>query len=373
MALRRRGGQTTLDAWPGYVDALSTLLMVVIFVLLVFVLAQAFLSVTLSNKNTELETLDRQIAQLTDMLALEKGRTAELNLAVAGLNKAVQEGEQTRDAALQNLSAMQDRLAHLQTANATLQNQNGTLLAQLSDAQTVAKSAATRMQTLQEQAEGATASSDQARKDAAAIALLNEQLIQLRLQLAAISADLGVSQASENAKSAQINDLTTRLNVALANKVEELQRYRSEFFGRLREVLKGRSGITIVGDRFVFQSEVLFPVGSADMSASGQSQLQALAATLLQIARQIPPTLPWIMRVDGHADRQPLAGNGRYSSNWELSAERAINVVRFLITQGVPANHLAGTAFGDTQPLAAGTTPADYARNRRIELRLTDR
>jgi chemotaxis protein MotB len=373
MALRRRGGQSTLDAWPGYVDALSTLLMVITFVLLVFVLAQAFLGVSLSNKDTELETLDRQIAQLTDMLSLEKGRTAELNLAVAGLNGAVQRAENERDTLRQDLAATQTQLNAAQAANLALKGQNGTLTAELSDAQTEAKSTADRMATLRAQADTASVAADTASRDQAQIALLNEQLTQLRLQLAALSADLNLSEASENAKTAQINDLTNRLNLALANKVEELQRYRSEFFGRLREVLKGRPGITIVGDRFVFQSEVLFPVGSADMSASGQTQIKALASTLLQIAKQIPADLPWMLRVDGHADKQPLSGTGKFTSNWELSAERSINVVRYLISEGVPANHLAATAFGDTQPLAAGDTQADFAKNRRIELRLTDR
>jgi chemotaxis protein MotB len=370
VALRRRGGQGTLEAWPGYVDALSTLLMVITFVLLVFVLAQAFLSVSLSNKDTELQTLDRQIAQLTDMLSLEKGRSAELNLAVAGLNTSMQNAATERDRLRQELAAAQAKLDSAQAENATLHGQAATLSAQLSDAATEAKSTDSRMQALQAEADSATAATDKITTDAAQIALLNQQLTQLRLQLAAISADLNLAQTSDTAKSAQINDLTARLNIAMANKVEELQRYRSEFFGRLREVLKGRPGITIVGDRFVFQSEVLFPVGSADMSTSGQSQIKALAATLLQIAKQIPPSLPWIMRVDGHADKQPLTGNGKFSSNWELSAERAINVVRFLIAQGVPANHLA---FADTQPLAPGSTAADFAKNRRIELRLTDR
>jgi chemotaxis protein MotB len=373
MALRRRGGQTTLDAWPGYVDALSTLLMVVMFVLLVFVLAQAFLGVSLSNKNTELETLDRQIAQLTDMLSLEKGRTADLSLAVAGLNGSVQRAESERDKLRQDMAAAQVQLDAANAANAALKSQNGTLSAELSDAQTEAKSTDARMTALRAQAESATGASDTINRDQAQIALLNAQLTQLRLQLAAVSADLDLSQTNEKAKTAQINDLTNRLNVALANKVEELQRYRSEFFGKLREVLKGRPGITIVGDRFVFQSEVLFPVGSADMSEAGQTQIRALASTLLQIAKQIPADLPWMLRVDGHADKQKLSGTGKFTSNWELSAERAINVVRYLIAQGVPANHLAATAFGDTQPLAPGDTQADYAKNRRIELRLTDR
>ena len=359
--------------WPGYVDALSTLLMVITFVLLVFVLAQAFLSVTLSNKDSELEALNRQVAQLSDMLSLEKSRSAELTLSVAQLNRSMQAAEAARDKQNTELAAAHGQIDTLQTAASVLKGQNTTLMAQLSDAQTEAKSVDARMVALQTQAVAASDTGDKLTRDEAQIALLNQQLAQLRLQLAAISQVLDLSQANETAQSAQITDLTGKLNVALANKVEELQRYRSEFFGRLRQVLAGRPGITIVGDRFVFQSEVLFPVGSAEMSEAGRTQMKVLAATLLTIAKKIPPNLPWIMRVDGHADRQKLAPGGKYASNWELSGERAINVVTLLIGQGVPASHLAATAFADNQPLTGGSSAADYAKNRRIELRLTDR
>jgi chemotaxis protein MotB len=373
MPLRRRGHTTTLDAWPGYVDALSTLLMVVMFVLLVFVLAQAFLSVSLSGKDTELQRLNAQIAQLSDMLSLEKSRSADLTLSLAGLNKAVQDAQTERDGLRQQLAAAQTALAAAQTQASALHDQTTTLFAQLSDAQTEAKSAATRMQALQTQAAAAAGATDTIAANQAQIKLLNQQLAQLRLQLASVSAALDLSKTSDTAKTAQIKDLTTRLNLALANRVQQLERYRSEFFGKLREVLKNVPGVSIVGDRFVFQSEVLFPVGSADLSGPGEDQLRKLATTLLQISKQIPPGLHWILRVDGHADRQQLSGTGQFKSNWELSAERAINVVRFLIAQGVPATRLAATAFGDTQPIAPGGTQADYARNRRIELRLTDR
>ena len=362
-----------MDVWPGYVDALSTLLMVITFVLLVFVLAQAFLSVSLSNKDFELQTLTRQIQQLTDLLSLEKGRSAELNLAVSQLNRDVRSAEAGRDVARRQLEQAQASARTAAGAEAALKDQNAGLAARLSDAQGEAESVAARLQAAQGQVSAQTDAADRLAHDDAQIVLLNKQLEELRRQLAEISAALDLSKGREVAQAAQIGDLTARLNVALAAKVEELQRYRSEFFGRLREVLAGRAGITVVGDRFVFQSEVLFPVGSAEMSAAGQGQIKALAGTLLEIAKKIPPALPWILRVDGHADRQKLSGTGKFSSNWELSAQRAINVVEYLIAQGVPPTHLAATAFADNQPLTAGTAPADYARDRRIELRLTDR
>jgi chemotaxis protein MotB len=207
----------------------------------------------------------------------------------------------------------------------------------------------------------------------AQVALLNRQIEELRAQIARISQALEVAEAEGRDKDAQIANLGQRLNLALASRVEELQRYRSEFFGRLREVLGNRPGIQVVGDRFVFQSEVLFPPGSADLQPEGLEQLRQLAGVIREIARDIPPDVPWILRVDGHADRMPLAPGGRFASNWELSAARAINVVRLLSLLGVPENRLAATGFGEFQPLDPADTPEAYARNRRIELRLTDR
>ena len=177
---------------------------------------------------------------------------------------------------------------------------------------------------------------------------------------------------SDKEKDAQIANLGQKLNVALAAKVEELQSYRSEFFVKLRTLLANRPGITVVGDRFVFQSEVLFPVGSADLTQAGIAQMTALAVTIKDIAAEIPPDLNWVLRVDGHTDPQPVK-TGQFASNWELSAQRAITVVKLLIADGVPAAHLAATAFGEFQPFGPGDAPEAYAKDRRIELRLTDR
>ncbi len=205
----------------------------------------------------------------------------------------------------------------------------------------------------------------------AQVALLTRQVDELRTQMAQVAAALDLAEKGGRDKDTQITNLGARLNAALASKVEELQRYRSEFFGRLRDVLQSRQDIQVVGDRFVFQSEVLFPAGSADLTPSGQDEIRTLAATLKQIAAEIPPDLNWLMRVDGHADRQPR-GRGA-AGNWELSAQRAINVVKLLAEEGIPPNRLAATGFGEFQPLDLADTAAAYARNRRIELRLTDR
>jgi len=358
--VRRRGGNG-LEAWPGYVDALSTLVMVIIFVLLVFVLAQAFLSSALSGREKALDVLTRQIAQLTDMLSLEKSHTADLQLSVSQLTKDIASASAERDALTAKLATLQQTVADTAAAR-------DKLAAAASDNQLQLQSAQQRLA----DAEANTAQQTQAEDDAKQqVALLNWQIQQLRNQLSALSEALDVTKTTDAQKDAEIKDLGAKLNVALAAKVEDLQQYRSEFFGRLRQVLAGKKGIAIVGDRFVFQSEVLFPAGSAELTDQGRDALVKLAQTFRDIIPTIPADIPWILRVDGHADRQPITG--AFASNWELSTQRAVNVVKFLIGQGVSSKHLAATGFGDNQPLDPANTQAAYARNRRIELRLTDR
>jgi chemotaxis protein MotB len=259
---------------------------------------------------------------------------------------------------------------------AKLSDQVSALTALRDELEAQVKDAAARA-TTEAQARAAVAlqlSDEQKMSDSARaqIALMNQQVAQLRAQLAQISTALDISAKTNADKDVQIANLGAKLNTALASKVEELQHYRSEFFGRLRDVLANRPGIQIVGDRFVFQSEVLFPAGSADLTGPGQDQIRDLATTLKQIAGDIPKDLSWILRVDGHADRQPI-NRGAFASNWELSSARAISVVKLLIAEGVPPSHLAATAFADFQPLDNADTAEAYARNRRIELRLTDR
>ena len=316
---RRQSRSSELNAWPGYVDALSTLLMVIIFVLLVFVLGQAFLSVALNKRQQVLDQLQREVTHLSQMLSLEQGHNHSLEQSVANLQK--------------------EHAAEEATATS--------LTAQVS------QQAAER---------------DDARHQADE---LNSQLAQLSAQLAAVSTALEISQNEVHDRDRKLDNLGMELNVALARKVEQLQRYRSEFFGRLRDVLKDTKGIQVVGDRFVFQSEVLFPVGSADLSPEGVQEIKVLGRTLKQVAQQIPPSVPWILRVDGHADRLPI--HTAFPSNWELSSARAITVVKMLIADGISPHHLAATGFADFQPLDNGTTAEAFARNRRIEFRLTDR
>ena len=207
---------------------------------------------------------------------------------------------------------------------------------------------------------------------AAQVDILNQQLSALRRQIAALEEALNASEQRDRESQVQIADLGSRLNLALAQKVQELARYRSDFFGRLRQILGTRPGVRVVGDRFVFESEVLFDVGQANLNPAGRGELDKLAAAVSDLEREIPPEIPWILRVDGHTDKSPIRG-GRFQSNWELSSFRAISVVQYLITRGVSADRLAATGFGEFQPLDKGDSEEALKRNRRIELKLTDR
>ncbi|MGV1894578.1 peptidoglycan -binding protein [Agrobacterium vitis] len=343
MALgRNRKRDRGADYWPGFVDALSTLLIAIMFLLTVFVVAQFVLSREISGKDEVLNRLNNQIAELTQMLALEKGGKQDLEDALANLQSSLDTSEKER-------SRLQSLLDTGAGNSAQAQVKIGELSGKLDEQQQVSARAMSQ------------------------IDLLNQQIAALRAQIAAVEQALQASEAKDQNSQAKIADLGRRLNVALAQKVQELNRYRSDFFGRLREILSDRQNIRIVGDRFVFQSEVLFPSGGADMNPQGQEEMVKLANALIDLAKEIPPDINWVLRVDGHTDNVQLSGNGRYPDNWALSAARAVSVVKFLISKGVPSDRLAAAGFGEFQPIAPGDTPEARAQNRRIELKLTER
>ncbi|MBC7950248.1 MAG: peptidoglycan -binding protein [Rhodospirillaceae bacterium] len=336
-----RRARRTIDIWPGFVDALAGLLMVIIFVLLVFVLAQFFLGSALSGREQALSQLGREMASLVEQLSLEKKANDSLRGDLSKLSGQLTASEADRERVSHDVAALQALKAELEARIAELDTQVG-------DEKQI---------------------SAQARAETA---LMNQQLAALRDELARVAAALDVSEKQASDQKVVIADLGKRLNVALAGKVEELQRYRSEFFGKLRQVLGNRPGIRIEGDRFVFQSEVLFDTASAEMGLEGIEQVRQLAKTLNEISRQIPKDVNWVLRVDGHTDRRPIA-SGRYPSNWELSTARAITVVRTLAANGVPPERLAAAGFGEFQPLEKGEGDEAFAKNRRIEIRLDAR
>ena len=337
-ALTRRN-RHAVNVWPAFVDALASLLLVFVFVLLVFVLGNVFLTDILSGRNRALDELTRQVSALAETLSLERAKGAELRTRIDELTArlAVTVGE--RDAATERLQSM--------TARAE-----------------TAESEAARLGSQAEEA-SKLAAAERGRVD-----LLNQQIAALREQLARVSAALDLSEAKVKDQKVQIGDLGKRLNIALARKVDELQRYRSEFFGRLREVLGNHPSIRIVGDRFVFQSELLFPTASATLVPEGRQQLARLAQTLKTVTKKIPPEIDWVLRIDGHTDRRPI-NTAQFPSNWELSTARALSIVDYLVQEGIPPKRLAAAGFGEFQPVATGSTPEAYTRNRRIEIKLT--
>jgi chemotaxis protein MotB len=331
------------DYWPSFVDVLTNLLLVFIFLLSIFALVQFLLSREISGKDTVLQQLNAQIAELTEMLALEKASKSELsdNLVALQSNLSAAEADKAR---------LQGLLDSQSAATATAGSQITALTGQLDAEKQVSQRALAQVE------------------------LLNQQIAALRRQIAAIETALAASEEKDKESQTQIADLGRRLNVALAQRVQELSRYRSDFFGRLREILGDRPDIRVVGDRFVFQSEVLFPVGSDQISPDGVDELAKVADAVAQLAAEIPPDINWVLQVNGHTDKQPISGTGgRFRSNWDLSAARAISVVQFLASKGIAPEHLVAAGYGEFQPLEAGDTPDAYAKNRRIELKVTER
>ncbi|MPZ09459.1 MAG: peptidoglycan -binding protein [Kiloniellaceae bacterium] len=473
-ALGRGGSRRSINIWPGFVDGLATLLLVVIFVLMVFMVAQFFLSIALTGKDEALTRLESEINELADLLALERSANTELRVNVEQLSAELQSSLASREslssqlavlaeereslanqlaaltderdrlsaliteerqererlssrlgsseeslaaarselqqsqqalaekqseldearnrlnAAVARLEIEQQRLdealaaiaagkAELEDAYATIDADKEKIEAQLAELailKSLRDDLAERLQASEgEMEEGRRALAEQRELSEEAqlqVTLLNRQLAALRTQLAQLSEALELSEQKNVEQEVQIADLGKRLNVALASKVQELARYRSEFFGRLREILGNRQDIRIVGDRFVFQSELLFASGSATVADEGRPQLARLASTLKGIAADIPGDLEWVLRVDGHTDRAPI-NTAAFPSNWELSTARAVSVVKFLVEQGIPASRLAATGFGEFQPLDGGGDEIAYRRNRRIEFKLTER
>jgi len=395
-SLARRAQRRT-DIWPGFVDALATLLMVIIFLLMIFVLAQFFLNEALSGRDAALERLKGQVSELAELLALERGANVELRRNIAQISEELQASVSRGDDLVSQLKSltlraegMEEKLgqseSQLAAARQTMAADKEKIEKQFKEVADLTKSIEalkalkaemeheiSELSAKVEKSEGALLAEKEISESARAqVALLNQQIRALRQQLAQIETALELSEKLNKEQKVQIANLGQRLNAALATKVQELSRYRSEFFGRLREVLGGQKDIRIVGDRFVFQSEVLFSTASDELGPEGQSQLERLSQTLTEISAKIPPKINWILRVDGHTDNIPIH-TSRFPSNWELSTARAISVVKFLIDKGIPPERLAATGFGEYQPIDPRNDEIGRRRNRRIELKLTER
>jgi chemotaxis protein MotB len=331
---RREG----MNYWPGFVDALSTLVLSVIFLLTVFMVAQFYLSQEVAGKDTALQRLNAQIARLSQLLSLEQ--TGKANL--------------------------QDEVAKLQASLTAAESERNRLRA-VSGQVTAGAATTDKLNSQLDLEKAATA------RAVAQIENLNEQIGALRRQIAALEEALNASEKKESDARLRIADLGQRLNVALAQRVQELSRYRSDFFGKLREVLGDRPDIRVVGDRFVFQSEIFFDSGSATLRPDGRAELDQLASAILDLQGKIPSDIDWVLSVEGHTDIRPVGATSSFKSNWDLSAARAISVVQYLISKGVPPQRLDAAGFGQYQPIDPGTSEEALAHNRRIELKLTSR
>jgi chemotaxis protein MotB len=385
MALARIGNARRVEnfTWPGFVDALATLLMVIIFVLMVFVLIQVNLAYRVSGQDATLGEMRQQLASLGELLNIERRASADLAANLAQISNqlnasnanrdelqaqlaSVQAAIAARNSQIANLTAKQaDTEAALSAARNSLEERLGALQlaeGQLAMAQAQNQSAANRIDALRAET---TASK-------AEIAQMTGALTALRLRIEKLTSLLAEKDQQATRDKVAIAGLGRSLNNALASRVQELQRFRSEFFGRLRDVLKGRDDVQIVGDRFVFQSEVLFAQGQAEIGSQGEEQLAKLAITLTDIAQKIPGDINWILQVDGHTDNVPIRA-GRYADNWDLSTERALSVVRYLNQQGLPASRLAAAGYGEHQPLDASDSDNARRKNRRIEIKITQR
>jgi chemotaxis protein MotB len=330
MALSKRGRERAIDYWPGFVDALSTLLLVFTFLLSVFMIAQFFLTQEITGKENILSRLTTQIKQLSELLSLERANSGSLEDQMAALRASLKAAESERDRLRQGESG--DKVLSTQLENERDINQRA----------------------------------------ASQIEILNRQIAALRRQLAAIQEALDASELRNKESQAKVADLGQRLNIALAQRVQELTRYRSEFFGRLRAILGNRPDIRVVGDRFVFQSEVLFDAGSAALRPEALPELDKLGEALGALEKEIPADIAWIVRIDGHTDTRPIS-TAQFPSNWELSSARATSVVQYMISKGISPQHLVAAGFGEFQPIDAGTSDEAFRRNRRIELKLTER
>jgi chemotaxis protein MotB len=342
MAIARARRDSGMNYWPGFVDALSTLILGIIFLLTVFVVVQFYLTQEVAGKDTVLSRLNAQLAQLTELLAMEKTGSISLEEQLAALRSSLATAEGERD----RYKGLYDGVG---TGAADAQGRVSQLSGQLEA----------------EKRLGARA--------LAQIEVLNQQIAALRRQLAALEQVLEATEKKDKESQARIADLGQRLNVALAQRVQELSRYRSDFFGRLRAILGNRPDIRIVGDRFVFQSEVFFDSGKATLDKpEGRAELDKLASALLELDRRIPGEIAWVLRVDGHTDVRPI-NSPQFRNNWELSAGRAISVVQYLVGKGISPQRLVAAGFGEFQPIDPEKTEEAFNRNRRIELKLTER
>ncbi len=359
---RRPGNGSMANSWPGFVDALSTMLLVIIFLLSIFMLAQFFLGQALSSKEDILDKLRAEIFDLQDSLAIQEQINNDLSVEFNRISSNLQEANISKEDLAARILELESDLADAEGRSGGIKRNSDQQVQKIRELEKKYRDSTATISREKELTKAANRRID----------LLNHQLTTLRKQLSVLNAALEASERRDKEQRVSIENLSQRLNSALASKVKELNQFRSEFFGRLRKLLGNRQDIRIQGDRFVFQSEVLFASGSAVLGPEGQRQMAKIAAALKKISAKIPKDIDWVLRVDGHTDILPIRTE-QFPSNWDLSVARALSVVKFLISEGIPAERLAATGFGQFHPLDKSNSPEALKRNRRIEMRLTQR
>jgi len=374
--LRNRFKRST-DIWPGFVDAISTLLLVLIFLLTLFLASEFFLSKMLSKKDDALEGLNLQIFQLSELLSLEKKENKDLTNTISALNEKLNSANFTSDLIRMEFNDLQNKNIELSNILKSIESEKRELLDNVNKLDTDNKNLEIKVRellaTLSATKVKLTQVEEEVKLSEAAknqVTVLNIQISDLREQLSLIESLLEINREELKKKDVQIVELGRKLNTALAVRVGELNKYKSEFFGRLREILGNTKGVQIVGDRFIFQSEVLFESGSAEIGINGVNELNKLSKILLDITEKIPNDIPWVLQIQGHTDQNPIS-TVLYPSNWELSSARAISVGRVLINAGINADKISVAGFAEFQPLEIGDDEESLRKNRRIEIKLT--
>ena len=456
MSLSRLGnrGRPSDFTWPGFVDALASLLMVFVFVLMVFVIIQANLSFRISGQDSRITALQNELLELGSLLNMERETNLQLSSELSNAQLKVTSLEGDNEQLLSQLASLQTELSdredeiiaqqadisalssqifeledNIESARSLADKRSDEIEAlilrltasaeafeeqsdafnnqaiELQQSITLAKDREERISILDSKIENLNAKNTLTQEELSEkqrLLLIAEQALlkkaeelksannasneakaeidkllasttALRLEIQKLSNLLADKERQSINDKIAIADLGKKLNSALATRVQDLQKFRSEFFGQLREVLKNRSEVRVVGDRFIFQSEVLFATGQADISDAGKEQLAEIASALREIEEVIPKDIPWVLQIEGHTDSDPIADNPFFKDNWDLSTERALSVVRFLRSEGIPANRLAAAGYGEFQPIDTQNSEAAKQRNRRIELKLTQR
>ena len=375
MALNKIRRKHVDYTWPGFVDALSSLLMVIIFVLMIFVLSQFFLSQKMNGQDEALVKLKTNLIELSELLSIERNVTIELTSSLTifenKINIIQSKLEQEKIKNDNNKEKLQQNEKTIRLSKFKISELEEILNKKIEEVLNSKNTILSLENNLQKRKSEVEIKTDTLKANKEEINKLTAASIQLRNKLSQIQTLLTAYKAKDKKDNVKTLNIGKDLNSALARRVEELQKFKSEFFGRVKELIKDRPEIRIVGDRFVFQSEVLFSIGSVEIGPKGQLEMINLASTLVEIEKSLPTDIDWILQIEGHTDNLPVKEGQTYKDNWELSTKRALSVLRFLIKQGINPSRLSASGYGSFQPIDINNNANARKKNRRIEMTIT--